>query len=161
MIWEGWLAWLENSSVAVTMRESAWLYPAVETLHIIGLVLLVGAATMFDLRLLGMSPRLPVDETARHLLPWARAAFFVVLPTGLLLFSSDATALWTNPALRVKVLLIGIALVNAFIFHHWSFRSVRGWNQNTPTPIGAKVAAVISIMSWIGVISSGRLIAYF
>jgi hypothetical protein len=160
MTGEGWLAWLQSSTLSATIRESAWLYPAVETLHIIGFVLLVGAAAMFDLRLLGVSPRLPVDEAARHLLPWARGAFLIVVPTGLLLFVSDATALWANTALRVKLVLIGVALVNAYTFHRWSFRSVGGWNQGAPTPARAKIAAIISLASWVGVISSGRLIAY-
>ena len=70
-----WLRWLENTWLAVTIRESAWLYPGVETVHIIGFVVVVGAAAMFDLRLLGASRGLPVTETARHLLPWSRVSW--------------------------------------------------------------------------------------
>ncbi|HVE66313.1 MAG TPA: hypothetical protein VNC59_07005, partial [Thermoanaerobaculia bacterium] len=81
-----WLAWLERTPFAAAMRESLWLYPTVETAHIVGFVVLVGAAAMFDLRLLGFSRHLPVDGTARHLLPWSRASLLLVVPTGLLLF---------------------------------------------------------------------------
>ena len=67
-----WLVWLETSSVAVAMRQWTWLYPAVEIVHILGFVVLVGAALMFDLRLLGVSRALPVSGLERHLLRAAR-----------------------------------------------------------------------------------------
>src|SRR5919106_4310338 len=111
-----WLQWLENMGAAVTMRESAWLYPTVETVHIIGFVVVVGAAAMFDLRLLGASRTLPVTETARHLLPWSRAGLLAVVPSGLLLFVSNAPALSINPAFRLKLVLLAAAAANALMF---------------------------------------------
>ena len=63
-----WLVWLEGSAVAMAMRQWVWLYPIVEIVHIIGFVILVGAAAMFDLRLLGLSRQLPVADLAPHLL---------------------------------------------------------------------------------------------
>jgi hypothetical protein len=159
--WREWLAWLESTPLPTAMRESPWLYPTVETAHIVGFVVLVGAAAMFDLRLLGFSRHLPVDETARHLLPWSRASLLLVVPTGLLLFASDATATWVNPAFRLKMLLLACAGVNALIFHRSTFRTVAAWNRDHPTPARAKGAAVASLMLWTGVISCGRLIAYF
>ena len=158
---QGWLRWLENTGVAVTVRESAWLYPAVETVHIIGFVMLVGAAAMFDLRLLGASRWLPVSDTARHLLTWSRASLLVVVPSGLLLFLSSATALWTNPAFRLKLVLLAAAGVNAYIFHRWPFKTVTAWNLEVPTPAAAKISAVVSLALWASVITCGRFIAYF
>jgi hypothetical protein len=156
-----WIVWLERTPFAAAMRESLWLYPAVETAHIVGFVVLVGAAAMFDLRLLGVSRRLPVDETARHLLPWSRASLLLVVPTGLLLFASDASATWANPAFRLKMILLGCAGANALFFHRSTFRTVAAWNRDRPTPARAKGAAVASLLLWTGVISCGRLIAYF
>lgn len=158
---QGWLRWLEYTGVAVTVRESAWLYPAVETVHIIGFVMLVGAAAMFDLRLLGASRGLPVSDTARHLLTWSRASLLVVLPSGLLLFMSNATALSTNPAFRLKLMLLAAAAVNAYIFHRWPFKTVTAWNREVPTPASAKVSAAVSLALWASVITCGRFIAYF
>src|SRR5919106_6280233 len=114
-----WLQWLENMGAAVTMRESAWLYPTVETAHILGFVVVVGAASMFDLRLFGASRGLPVTETARHLLPWSRAGLLAVVPSGLLLFISHATTLSVNSAFRLKLLLLVAAGANALMFHLW------------------------------------------
>jgi hypothetical protein len=158
---QGVLRWLENTSVAVTVRESAWLYPAVETMHIIGFVMLVGAAAMFDLRLLGASGRLPVSDSASHLLKWSRASLLVVVPSGLLLFMSNATALSTNPAFRLKLVLLAAAGVNAYMFHRWTFKTVTAWNREVPTPAAAKISAAVSLALWASVISCGRFIAYF
>lgn len=81
------------------MRESVWAYPVVETVHILGFVILVGSAAMFDLRLLGASRRLPVSETARHLLTSSRASVLVVVPSGLLLFMATPRRCRLTPPL--------------------------------------------------------------
>jgi hypothetical protein len=155
------LRWLENTGLAVMMRESAWLYPIVETVHIIGFVVVVGAAAMFDLRLLGASRSLPVTETARHLLPWSRAGLLAVVPSGLLLFISGATALSINPAFRLKLVLLAAAGANAYIFHRWPFKTVTAWNRDVSAPAGAKISAVVSLALWASIITCGRFIAYF
>ena len=67
--------------LAQALREGAWLYPAVETLHIIGFTVLVGAVAMFDLRVLGFGRQLPVRALARHLLPWSAGSMLLVVPT--------------------------------------------------------------------------------
>lgn len=156
-----WLAWLESTALAVAMRQWLWFYPIVEILHITGLVVLVGAAAMFDLRLLGVSRRLPVADMARHLLPWARTGFALVVPTGLMMFIAHATEMATNPAFQIKLALIVAAVTNATIFHRWPFRSVARWNVDAPSPTAARMAAVLSLTLWIGVIACGRLLAYF
>jgi hypothetical protein len=155
------LVWLEQSGLAVAMRQWLWLYPVVEIVHIAGFVILVGAAAMFDLRLLGISRRLPVADMARHLLPWARASFALILPTGLLMFSAHATEMAESPVFRLKLTLIAAAILNALAFHRGVFRSVEGWNHGATAPTSAKVAAALSLTLWTGVISCGRLLAYF
>src|SRR5688572_17041555 len=82
--------------LAQAMREHAWLYPIVETLHIIGFTVLVGAVAMFDLRVLGFGRQLPAKALGRHLLPWSAGSMLLVLPTGVLLFVADPLALLAN-----------------------------------------------------------------
>ena len=156
-----WLVWLEGSAVAVAMRQWLWLYPIVEIVHIFGFVILVGAAAMFDLRLLGVSRQLPVSDMAQHLLRWARLSLLVVIPSGLFMFSAHATEMAENPAFRLKLLLIAAAALNAGVFHRGAFKSVQSWNHNVAIPVTAKVAAVLSLVLWSGVITCGRLLAYF
>jgi hypothetical protein len=156
-----WLVWLETSAVAVAMRQWTWLYPIVEIVHIVGFVILVGAALMFDLRLLGVSRALPVTAMERHLLRAARLSVALVVPTGVLMFVAHATEMADNPAFRLKVVLLTAALLNAAVFHRAPFRSVAEWDRNSETPLGARLAALLSVVLWVGVITCGRLIAYF
>jgi hypothetical protein len=156
-----WLVWLETSAVAVAMRQWTWLYPIVEIAHIVGFVTLVGAALMFDARLLGRSRPLPVSALERHLLPWARWSLLVIAPTGGLMFTAHATEMAANPALRLKLILLAAAFLNAGVFHRWPFRTVGDWDTEMRAPVPARVAGLLSIGLWVGVIACGRLIAYF
>ena len=156
-----WLAWLESSGLAHAMRQWLWLYPAVEIAHIAGIALLVGAAAMFDLRLLGLSRGVPVAALARHLLPWARAGLGLMALTGALMFTAHATEFGASPVFRIKLALIAAGCLNAAIFHRWPFRAVTGWDVATATPPAAKAAAVASLVLWTSTIACGRLLAYF
>jgi hypothetical protein len=156
-----WAVWLETSGLAVAMRQWLWLYPAVEIVHIVGFVVLVGAAFMFDLRLLGLSRALAVSAMAGHLLRWARLALLLVVPSGVLMFMAHATEMLDNPAFRLKLALIAAAFLNAGIFHRWPFRAVGDWDTELPAPPAARAAGVLSLLLWTGVIACGRLLAYF
>ena len=155
-----WLVWLETSSVAVAMRQWLWLYPIVEIVHIVGFVVLVGAAVMFDVRLLGLSRHLPVTGMARHLLPWARGSLLLVIPSGLLMFIAHATEMAANPAFRLKLACLVAAGLNALLFHRGVFSSVNVWNQASVAPTLAKMAALVSLVLWVCIITCGRLLAY-
>jgi hypothetical protein len=156
-----WAVWLETSGLAVAMRQWLWLYPAVEIVHIVGFVVLVGAAFMFDLRLLGLSRALAVSAMADHLLRWARLALVLVVPSGVLMFMAHATEMLDNPAFQLKLALIAAAFLNAGIFHRWPFRAVGDWDTELPAPPAARAAGVLSLLLWTGVIACGRLLAYF
>lgn len=156
-----WLIWLEHSAPAMAMRNWIWLYPIVEIVHIVGIVLLAGSAFMFDLRLLGLSRHLRVTDMARHLLPRARLGLAIVVPSGLLMFVAHATDWGTSPVFRVKLALITIAILNTFVFHGRTVRSIEQWDHHQPVPLGGKAAAVASLALWTATIAAGRLLAYF
>jgi len=152
------LDWLEKTSWAVGIRQSLWLYPALEIVHILGIVMLVGPAFMFDLRLLGFSRNIPFADLADHLLPWSRRALILIIPSGALLFITNANALGIDPTFWTKMALIGVAAVNVFIFHRFIFKSHLKPNANLPA--GARISACISIAVWVAVIACGRLLSY-
>jgi hypothetical protein len=154
-----WLLWLENTSWALAVRQSVWLYPGLEIIHITGIALVVGAAFMFDLRLLGFSGHLPVMGLAQHLLSWSKRGLILVVPSGLLLFISNAHAIGTDPVFWLKMLLLASAGLNALVFHRYS-RTPGDWQQQGRIPLPAKAAALISLGVWVAVISCGRLLAY-
>lgn len=158
--WLGWTTWLEQTSVAIWVRTSTWGYPAVEVVHLFGLALLIGTAVAFDLRLLGLSSRIPADALARHLLPWARVGFALALASGLLLFSTQAATFVRQPVFLVKVTAIGVGVVNASIFARGTYRDVTRWNYSPQTPAAAQAAAIVSLLAWSTALVCGRLLAY-
>jgi len=149
---------LQESALGHAMRSSPALYPAVEILHIIGFVVLVGSILALDLRLLGLG-RAAIPPMAQLLLPLSRAGFVLAISMGLLLFSADASHVVKNPAFQAKALLIMAALVNIVIAHAVPWRDVGRWGDRVPG--GAKATALISILLWLSVVAAGRLIAYF
>jgi hypothetical protein len=139
------------------MRDGAWLYPVVEIVHIVGFTVLVGAVAMFDLRLLGFGRALQVEALARHLLPWSWAALLLIVPSGLLMFSTQPELL-DNPVFLLKLALIGAAGGNALAFHTGPWRTVTYWPARPPAR--ARLHATLSLLLWIAVIACGRLLAY-
>lgn len=157
---QAWLSALERTGVATALRTEPWLYPAVEVVHLTGIALLVGAAALFDLRLLGLGRWLPVGGLARHLLGWSRRSLALVVPSGALLFAAHAVELSRNPALRLKLLLLAVAALNALLFHAVTARDVAAWETGARVPFAARAAACVSLGCWVGVIACGRMIAY-
>lgn len=158
--WLGWTAWLEQTPVATWVRTSTWGYPAVEVVHLFGLALLIGTAVAFDLRLLGLSTRLPADGLARHLLPWARVGFTLAFVSGLLLFSTQAATLIRQPVFLVKVTAIAVGVLNASVFARGTYREVAQWDYSPEPPGAARAAGIVSLLAWTTALICGRLLAY-
>ena len=162
---QGFLSGLQESALAHMVGRSPWLYPVVEIVHVVGFVILVGCILVFDLRILGLLRRLPVEDAVGHLTRWARWSLVLVVPSGLLLFIVEATTLAGNPAFRWKLALISLAAVNAALFHGVIWRRARGgrhpaWSGDTPLPVPARLAAVASMLLWFSVLAAGTFIPY-
>ena len=161
----GALGALEASGLGQAMRQWLWLYPAVETVHIVGIGLLFGSIAMLDLRLLGLSRSIPVRRLARHVLPWSAASFLLIVPSGLLMFIAYATDLISSPVFVLKMCLIMAAGLNAALFQAIVFPSVDVWDsqemRKLPPPPSARISAAVSLAIWISVIACGRLLAYY
>jgi|SRR5271169_1334673 len=153
--------WLQQTSIGGAVRQSLWLFPAIETVHLLGMAALVGTVTVLDLRLLGwMLRRERVSELAGRLLPWAWAGFALQVVTGTILFSSEAVKIYGNPAFRVKMLLLLLVGLHALIFHWTVYRDVATWDDSAVLPAGAKVAGGVSILLWVGIVTAGRFIGF-
>lgn len=154
-----WALWLEQSAPGTAVRTSSWMYPAAEIGHLLGLGMLLGSAIAFDLRLLGLARRLPVDAMAAFLLPLARLGFILMAATGALLFAANATALLTT-VFAIKLVAIALGCTNAALFHRGVFRSVTAWNADLPSPPRARVTGLVSLLCWCTALVCGRLLAY-
>jgi hypothetical protein len=151
---------VEQLAIAKAMREWLWLYPGVEIVHIVGFTILVGSVAMFDLRVLGLSKRIPVRALSRHLLPWSVGALVLIVPSGLLMFSAHAGDFLTNTAFQLKMALLVTAGLNAAFFHTGPYQSVKAWDIDAPAPMIAKLSVILSLFIWLAIISCGRLLAY-
>jgi hypothetical protein len=153
--------WLERTSIGTAMRESLWLFPVIETVHIFGIISLVGSTSILDLRLMGLTFREePVSKLAKRFLPWAWVGFVVQVVTGVLMFSSEATKMYSNLAFQIKMLLILTAGINAFVFDRLAYQSVGKWDNDPVAPLSARIAGLLSILLWFGIVAAGRWIAY-
>ena len=153
--------WLQRTSIGTAMRDSLWLFPAIETVHICGIILLVGSTSLLDLRLMGLTFREePVSKLAKRFLPWAWVGFAVQVVTGGLMFSSEATKMFGNRAFQIKMLLILAAGFNAFVFDRLAYQSVARWENDPVAPLSARIAGLLSMLLWFGIIAAGRWIAY-
>lgn len=152
------VAALQASPFGAWARGSAYAYPLANLIHLMGLLLLVGGIGVLDLRLAGLFRALPVAPLSRALTPLAITGLVLMLPSGLTMFAADAKTLAAAPLFRWKLILLGVALVNAIVFRRvWSAR-LDSWGGAVPT--GARVMAVASLALWLAVGALGRLIAY-
>jgi energy-converting hydrogenase Eha subunit C len=151
---------LQQNWFATGLRESLWMFPILYTLHIFGVVILVGATSALDLRMLGLILRdEPVPDLGALLLPWAKAGFVAQVVTGTLLFVAQAADLWHNIAFLLKMAAVLVAGLNVLIFHLTAYRNVERW-PNYSTPAGAKFSAIFSLACWFTIVAMSRLIAF-
>lgn len=153
---------LEGSPLGTAISGSAFLFPTIETVHVVALTLVVGSIGMMDLRLLGLAgKKQAVTRLASDVLPWTWTAFVGAALTGSLLFTSAATSYWMNPFFRIKLVLLALAGLNMAVFHLITWRTVHIWDIDAPTPRGAKIAGLLSLLFWVGVVACGRWIGFY
>lgn len=155
-----WLS-LETSGIGDFVATSGWAFPAIESLHVIALVTVVGTIAVMDLRLLGLaSNKCAVTEMSRDTLPWTWGAFIVAAITGLLMFVSKASSYVINPYFLWKMVLLVLAGLNMAILHSFAWKSVKEWNIDCAVPTAGKIAGLLSLLFWIGVVFFGRAIGF-
>src|SRR5690554_3692913 len=153
------LVWLESTPIADAITTSVWMYATFETIHYIGLAMLVGSIMLIDLRLLGVARSLPLPSML-GLLPWVWAGFLINVMTGTLMFIYGATSFGTKWMFILKMVLMAAAGINALVFTVAVARSGGQWLTAERTPGAIKAVATLSLVLWLGVMTSGRWMAY-
>ncbi len=152
---------VQDSGLAMDFLSSQYVYPAVESLHVLGLALSVGLLAIADLRLIGALLRgQPVGDSLQPLRAWMLAGFALMFATGMALFCTEAAKLYVNPLFRAKMLFVAFAGANALYFELKLGRHVSAWSNPLNPPLAAKLAGFASLACWAVVILCGRWIAY-
>lgn len=145
---------IEHSALGQTARGTTWLYPMANLSHVVGAAFLVGGISAFDVHVLRRGEAMAT--VARAAIPIAAFGLALQVPSGLVLFSAEATALVRNPAFLFKTAVIVLGLVNVAVFHRRFGAALKGG----ALPPGARLPAGISLASWVLVLLAGRAIAY-
>lgn len=152
---------LAETEWSIALHESLWVWPLLESAHVLTLGLFAGSAMLFDLRLTGKAlGSIPAATVMTRLLPWTRAGFAIMVATGLLLFYATPVRNFQNIFFRTKMVLMVIAGLNVWLFHRGIYRQVHEWGDAAVPPPAARVAGYASLVLWSAVIVCGRLIAY-
>jgi hypothetical protein len=155
------LKWLEASGLATKIRDSLFLFPLLESTHVIGLALVFGTIVIIDLRLLGRaSTQRPFKRMASDILKWTWAAFALTASTGALMFITNAGVYYHNFYFRTKMLLLALSGLNMLAFELTAARTVQRWDKAPSAPSAGKAVAVVSLALWISIIFMGRLIGF-
>ena len=155
-----WL-WLSLAPDSAVMRESRWAFPTVLSLHLLGLVLLVGMRLAIDLRMTGWAfSGVPASQLVNRAAPWSVVGAIVTLASGMALYATDSAQMGANPAFQLKVVALAIALANVWFFHVVLARGIRDWDTAVTPPRAVQFSAWASLALWTVVLVAGRLVAF-
>lgn len=153
--------WLAQTRGSIALHESVYMYPLVESVHVLTLCLFVGISVLLDLRLIGLVlPQVRASEMAARLLPWMKAGFAVMIISGALLFYAIPVRSFQNIFFRAKMIALALAGLNAWIFQVGIRRRTAEWDLLPTPPRAARVAGIASLALWAVIIVAGRMIAY-
>ena len=146
---------------ATALRESQLMFPIIEGVHLLGIALMMAPILMFDLRLTGaLWKHEPVTKIRDQFLSLTVKGFWPMMFTGVLLFWSEAVKCWNSTYFRIKIIALVVAGLNALLFHSTIDKKMAEWENSPVMPSRAKMAGVVSIMTWALVILAGRYTAY-
>ncbi len=152
---------LAESGLAARIRDSLFLFPLIESTHVLGLALVFGTIAVIDLRLLGIaSTQRSFKRMASDILKWTWAAFALTAVTGALMFITNAPVYYHNFYFRTKMVLLAITGVNMLLFELTAGRTIHQWDRAPSAPAAGKAVATVSLIVWISIIFMGRLIGF-
>jgi hypothetical protein len=153
------LVWLKATPLSEATRVYPWVWPVCETLHFVGLAMLVGIIGLIDVRLLGFFRRVPLAEL-RKLLPYGIAGFVINLITGVVFVVGAPEQYVYNTAFYYKLLFLAVAGLNALLFEIFYGRRLAALRVDDLTPVTFRVAGAVSLLSWFMVLYWGRMLPF-
>jgi hypothetical protein len=151
---------LQASPLGSTISQSTWMFPTIETIHVIAIATVIGTIAVVDLRLLGVASRdRPASAVIHQFLPWTWSAFALAVVSGGLLFASRAADYMALPAFLAKFAIMALAAANMLVFHLTAERRIAGWDLGRPAA-GARIAGGLSLLLWTAIVVCGRQVGF-
>jgi len=153
--------WISDSSLSLAIRKSVWLIPTIQIIHIVAITMIVTTAVMIAARIAGLSSRSQsMRETAQRFLPWVWTALALLTPTGIVLIIAEPQRTLGNWTFWLKMLLLALAIGLTVRFQASLRRDAEPWEDRGQKAGQRRIFAVSSVLLWLGIVASGRLIAY-
>lgn len=147
--------WFEATAIGTAVRESIWLFPVIQCVHLLALALLGGTVLVVDLRLLGFGLRdQPIPELARMVNPWLSGSLAMMIASGIPMFLSESLKCYYSPPFWYKIGLLVLAIAFAYTIR-------RRVLATCSRPIQCRLTGLVSLALWFGVGFSGRWIAFY
>jgi len=144
-----------------SIRENVNAFPVIESLHVLAVAIVFGTILIVDLRLLGVAAhRRGAERLIAELLSYTWVAFLLAVITGALMFISNAVAYAANTQFLLKMVAIAVAGLNMAWFHSTAYRRISQWDEMLPPPTEARIAGLLSLLTWTTVIFLGRWIGF-
>ncbi len=140
--------------------NSPWGWPVAESIHFLGLCMLIGTVGLFDLRMLGVAKQVSLTELHK-LVPIGVLGYLLNVTTGTMFLSTAPDQYLYNPAVQSKFFFMLIAGINMLFFYATTATEVKRSEDSASLATRAKTMAAISLLCWCGVIICGRLITYY
>jgi Family of unknown function (DUF6644) len=155
---QNFCGWLSNTPVSLKIQTVLWIIPAVQTIHILCVAIVMSTMAMLDFRMVGITGRSqPVSRAVSRWVPWVWCTLPVMLLTGSILIIGEPTRELMNPYFRAKMaMLLAVILITVLV--HVKNKDGAYWQTRA---LAAKFAGAISLLLWVGIVTAGRWIAYY
>jgi hypothetical protein len=149
--------WCDGLAIANAIRNSRFIFPIVESIHILALAVLLGTVITFSLRLLGGGlKQRPVEEVYRSLSGMRNYALLTMLITGFLLFTSEAMKCYDSPPFEAKMISLAAAIVFQYTVVRWVAQ-----HSSVDRSVSAIATSFLSLFLWFSVGVAGRAIGFY
>jgi uncharacterized membrane protein SirB2 len=153
--------WVSNTPVSLLIQNISWIIPATQSVHIISIAVVMGSVALIDLRLLGVTGRSQsISSMVNRLVPAVWVALLVLFCSGGILVIGEPVRSLENPAFHAKMLMLLCVAALTFFFQRMLRGDVAFWELSPARRSTAKMAAVVSLLLWVGIVFAGRWIAY-
>ena len=153
--------WLSLTPISLLFQTVEWIIPAVQSVHILAISIVMSSVIMVDLRLMGlMGHSQSISAMTRRFIPWVWWSLVVLLISGIVLITAEPRRDLLNPVFQAKIVLIICAIVVTAVFQEVVRRNMEFWDLSPSRRAGALATAIVSLLIWSAIVGCGRWIAY-